>query len=148
GKIRLFEVAFNFTHFHVYRSLNEISGLEFVESRGFGQSNFPMTADFKLDPRTSKIELGLIYNEEIIDREQIEAIGSYYLAAMRRAVDDPEGRYETACLLSASERRQLLDEWNESEQEYPQEYRGERRIHELFAEQAALAPEAIAVVYE
>ena len=45
-------------------------------------------------------------------------------------------------LLDEAERRQQLDEWNETEQAYPQQC-----IHELFEQQVVRAPEAVAVIY-
>jgi hypothetical protein len=46
--------------------------------------------------------------------------------------------------LSPGERRQVVEEWNRTEAEYPQE----RCIHELFEEQAERTPEEVALVYE
>jgi non-ribosomal peptide synthetase component F len=46
-------------------------------------------------------------------------------------------------LLSAGERDQLLVQWNATQAPYPRE----RCVHELFAEQAARTPEAVALVY-
>src|SRR5262249_34058845 len=47
-------------------------------------------------------------------------------------------------LLSHSERRQLLVEWNATRIEHPDD----RRVHELFEARAAERPESIAVVHE
>ena len=46
-------------------------------------------------------------------------------------------------LLAEAERRQVLEEWNATEAEYPQE----QCVHELFEEQVERTPEAVAVVY-
>src|SRR5262249_27113268 len=47
-------------------------------------------------------------------------------------------------LLSASERHQVIEQWNETAVEYPRA----KRVHELFEEQVERTPEAVAVVYE
>ena len=47
-------------------------------------------------------------------------------------------------LLGEAERRQVLEEWNATEAEYPKE----KCIHELFEEQVEKTPEAVAVVFE
>src|SRR5262249_42457022 len=47
-------------------------------------------------------------------------------------------------VLPASERRQLLMDWNDAEAEYPPD----RCVHELFAERAERLPERIALVCE
>jgi len=46
--------------------------------------------------------------------------------------------------LNPEERRQVVEAWNQTEAEYPQE----RCVHELIEEQAERTPEAVAVVYE
>jgi amino acid adenylation domain-containing protein len=47
-------------------------------------------------------------------------------------------------VLPAAERHQMLVEWNATGEEYPRE----KCVHELFAEQVAKTPEAIALVFE
>src|SRR5262249_17248870 len=47
-------------------------------------------------------------------------------------------------LLSVAERHRQLVEWNDTAAEYPRE----KCVHELFAEQAARTPQAIAIVHE
>src|SRR5262249_51985839 len=47
-------------------------------------------------------------------------------------------------LLTAAEENQLLVEWNETASEYPRE----QCLAELFERQAALSPQAVALVYE
>ena len=52
-------------------------------------------------------------------------------------------RVDRLPLLSEPERQQLLIEWNATQREYPQGC-----IHELFEEQVARTPDAVAVVHE
>ena len=59
-------------------------------------------------------------------------------------VADPEQRIGELPLLTAAERHQLLVEWNDTATDYPQD----RCIHQLFEEQAARTPDAVAVVFE
>src|SRR4029453_8862923 len=47
-------------------------------------------------------------------------------------------------MLSAAERHQLLEGWNDTAAPYPQA----RCIHQLFEDQAAATPEAVALVHE
>jgi non-ribosomal peptide synthetase component F len=55
----------------------------------------------------------------------------------------PEQAIAALSILPAEERRQVLVEFNATEAAYPQD----RCVHELFEEQAAAHPEAVAVVY-
>src|SRR5207248_9838430 len=47
-------------------------------------------------------------------------------------------------MLTAAERRQVLDEWNATAGDSPRD----RCLHHLFEEQAARTPDAVAVVYD
>ena len=55
-----------------------------------------------------------------------------------------DARLSELLLLTESERRRVLVEWNDTRTEYPRD----RCIHELFEEQAERIPEAVAVVFE
>ena len=57
---------------------------------------------------------------------------------------NPEERYETACLLDDSEKRQLLEEWNDTASEYP----ATECMHQLFEQQIALGQTGAAVIHE
>jgi amino acid adenylation domain-containing protein len=59
------------------------------------------------------------------------------MLAEQRVIDQLE-------LLSEAERRQLLEEWNKTEADYPKE----KCVHELFEEQVERSPEAVALVQE
>ena len=47
-------------------------------------------------------------------------------------------------MLEEEERKLLLEEWNATEAEYPED----KCVHELFEEQVRRTPEAVAVEYE
>ncbi|HVG19449.1 MAG TPA: amino acid adenylation domain-containing protein, partial [Blastocatellia bacterium] len=139
----LFEAAFNFTHFHVYEKLEAISDVHLLGMKTFEQTNFVLLADFSLDVSSSEIYLSLEYNSAELTDEQVKAIGEYYLNALRAMTEWPSSRYETNSLLSASERRRLLFEWNDTAKEYPRD----RCVHQSFERQAALTPGRAAVIF-
>src|SRR5205085_10073660 len=114
----LFETAFNFTHFRVYDSLEGAGGVELLGARSFEQTNFTLLANFSLGS-SSQIQLSLEYMTAELSGEQASAIGGYYVNALRAMPDAPRGRYETAALLSASERRRLLVEFNDTAKPRP-----------------------------
>ena len=45
----LFEVIFNFVHFHVYEELQNVSGLEVLGFDGVADTNFTLAVDFSLE---------------------------------------------------------------------------------------------------
>ena len=56
----------------------------------------------------------------------------------------PQTPMRTIDILPRDERHRLLVEWNDTAVDYPQD----RLLHELFEDQAARAPEAVALVFE
>ena len=59
-------------------------------------------------------------------------------------VADPDARIGELPLLPEAERHRLLVEWNATAADYPRD----KCLHELFVEQAAKTPDAVALVYE
>ncbi|HET7288718.1 MAG TPA: amino acid adenylation domain-containing protein, partial [Pyrinomonadaceae bacterium] len=110
----------------------------------FEQTNFTLGTIFNLDSTSSQLQLQLNYNAAELTREQIVAIGDYYLAVLGRMAATPAARYESSCLLSESEQRRVLLEWNQTQAVFP----AEQCIHQWFEEQVERTPEAIAVVCE
>src|SRR5216683_2242299 len=142
--VPLFETAFNFTHFHVYRGLQNVAELEVIQGGGVDQTNFKFLAQFQLDVTTSDLRFQLDYDGSVIEQTQITTIAEYYQKVMEEMVCGPEQHYELTCLLSEEERRQVVEEWNETEREYEKD----RSIQELFEEQVKRTPEATAVIFE
>ncbi|MEW6738102.1 MAG: condensation domain-containing protein, partial [Acidobacteriota bacterium] len=88
------------------------------------------------------LEGRMLYNTDLFSKDFIENMICYFQRLLERIVNDPTQRLSDLPLLSESERHQLLYEWNETSREYPQEC-----IHRLFEAQAAVYPDAVAVVY-
>jgi amino acid adenylation domain-containing protein/non-ribosomal peptide synthase protein (TIGR01720 family) len=144
GRGRLFEVTFNFIHYHVFQGLQQLEDIEFLEAETVEETEFALVANFSVEPVRGEIQLSLLHNTAEIAGERIPAIVNYYIRALAAMAGRPEERYENCCLLSERERHQLLVEWNDTESEYQRH----RCIHELFEEEAGLRPDAVAVVCE
>src|SRR5262249_5765774 len=63
---------------------------------------------------------------------------------LERVAEDEEQEVNRLPLLGEEERRQLVEEWNETRAEYPEG----KRIHELFEEQVEKSLDAIALTCE
>src|SRR5437588_8807030 len=90
-----------------------------------------------------RLQLRLDYRADLFDRASVEALGRRLVRLLEGAVAAPDvaiGRLE---LLSAAERRQLLEEWNATGRALP----GGTIVDELAA-QAAARPDAVAAVFE
>ncbi|MDZ8034054.1 non-ribosomal peptide synthetase [Nostoc sp. DedSLP04] len=94
----LFETSFNFTHFHVYQSILGLPGLQVLDSKFLGKTNFTLGVHFTLDLVSSQIHLTLKYNASELCQEQAIAIGNYYTSTLAAIASDPSQRYESFTL--------------------------------------------------
>jgi len=102
--------------------------------------------DLTLDMIETKESLKSVfkYNIDLFDAATIERMAGHFQTLLEGIVGNPIGPVSQLPLLSEVEQRQLLVEWNETTVKYP----FDKRIHQLFEEQAQRTPDAVAVVYE
>ena len=86
----------------------------------------------------------LEYSTELFERATIERMAGHLQILLEGVVADPDRSSATLPLLSAREKKQSLVEWNDTAAPYPKE----SCIHDLFEEQAARAPDAVALECE
>ncbi|WP_420714784.1 amino acid adenylation domain-containing protein, partial [Roseateles sp. SL47] len=86
----------------------------------------------------------LSYASALYEPSSIQRLEGYLQAVLRGLVEDPTQRVSELALLSAAQRRQVLEEFNATARAYPQD----ELIHELFEEQVRARPQATALVYE
>ena len=82
------------------------------------------------------------YATDLFDAATIESMAAHFTILLGAAAADPDGRIDALPMLSASERKRLLIDWNDTATAYPRD----ATIHELFEAQAARSPDAPAVV--
>src|SRR5205823_4646616 len=90
-----------------------------------------------------RLQLRLDYRADLFDRASVEALGWRLVRLLEGAVAGPDvaiGRLE---LLSAAERRQLLEEWNATDRVL-----GGGTLVDALGAQAAAHPDAVAAVFE
>ncbi len=138
----LFDTAFNYTNFHVYRRLDLRGGLDLWGGYGFEQTYFALTAQFNLDEFSSRVSLALDYRSADLAREEVREIAGHYARVLAAMTPDPDARHETYSALTDGERRRVLVEWNDTRREWALD----RCVHDLFEAQVERAPEAVAVV--
>jgi amino acid adenylation domain-containing protein len=86
----------------------------------------------------------LRYASDLFDAATIARIAGYFTAMLAAMVADDAVAVSRIPLLSAAQRGQLLVEFNDTAQDYPQD----KLLHQLFEEQAANNPEATALLFE
>src|SRR4029077_79704 len=87
---------------------------------------------------------GIEYATALFERATIERYVGYFRNLLEAMVADDALAVDRLPILSAAERQELLYEWNDTGAEYPRD----KCVHQLFEEQVAKSPDAVAVVFE
>ncbi|MGZ8946431.1 MAG: non-ribosomal peptide synthetase [Methylococcaceae bacterium] len=134
----LFQVMFIFHDDKL--QLNEITP-EFLKA-DTGTSQLDLTLKLSETPHGLAGVMG--YAADLFEAATIGRLIGHFQSLLEGIVAHPEARLSELPLLTEPERRQLLVEWNAIQTDYPKD----KCIHQLFEEQAARTPDAIAVVFE
>jgi amino acid adenylation domain-containing protein len=105
------------------------------------QSKYPLTLFAQVE---STFNLEISYSCSQFDHEAIQRLLGHLQTLLESFVLNPQQSLASLPLITAAERHQLLVDWNQTSADYP----ADKCIHQLFAEQAARTPEAIALVFE
>ncbi|MEI4623585.1 non-ribosomal peptide synthase/polyketide synthase [Bacillus pfraonensis] len=105
-------------------------------------------AKFDLSLTAYEVEEGLFvsfeYNTDLFDSSTVARMAGHFENWLNEIVYHPDESYTKLSMLSDTEQKQLLEEWNDTDVVYGHEC----MIHELFEQQVARTPDAVAVVYE
>ncbi|WP_373545576.1 amino acid adenylation domain-containing protein [Chamaesiphon sp.] len=142
GGIPLFESIVVFENYPMDRSLAHNTGsLQVGEIVGYEQTNFPLTV---IAVPGHELLVKINYDLVRFAEDTIERMLGHLQTIFSAIATNPHQTLGELPLLSEAERHQLLVDWNDTEREYPKD----RCIHQLFEEQVAKTPDAIAVVFE
>ncbi|HJZ03951.1 MAG TPA: amino acid adenylation domain-containing protein, partial [Streptosporangiaceae bacterium] len=142
----LFDTLVVFENYPVAASLRDgaaarAAGLRVTSGRTIEQVHYPLY--LAVMPGGAMV-LRFGYRGDLFDAATIERLAGHFVRLLEELVADPARRVSEVSLLGEAERRQLVTEWNDTGVAYPDE----RCLHELFAEQAARAPAAPAVIFQ
>ncbi|MEH1954356.1 amino acid adenylation domain-containing protein [Nostoc sp.] len=84
------------------------------------------------------------YNTDLFDDSAIARMMGHFVTMLSAIVANPQQRIDQLPMLTQSEERQLLIEWNDTQVDYA----FDKCIHQLFEEQVERTPDAVAVVFE
>nr|WP_083636515.1 hybrid non-ribosomal peptide synthetase/type I polyketide synthase [Leptolyngbya sp. 'hensonii'] len=87
-------------------------------------------------------ELQVCYDRQRFEAATIARLLGHLQTLLESMVVNPHQPLEKLTLLTAAERHQLLEEWNQTQVPYP----ADQSIHRIFEQQVARTPEAIAVI--
>jgi amino acid adenylation domain-containing protein len=125
------------------------TGAEFGELSMSGvAAGGPVASKFDLmltaqEAAGGEVECGWVYNTDLYEPQTIERLSRHLVSLLDSAAQRPGRAVSSLQMLSEAERRRQLVEWNRTAREYPREL----CAHELFEEQAARTPGAVAVVF-
>lgn len=86
-----FSASFNFVNFHAYQGLLDQQALQVEALEVFEQTDFPLLAQFAIDPRDQGLELTLFAQCAAIDWDELNRMALIYLACLAVVVGaDPE----------------------------------------------------------
>ena len=138
----LFETAFDFVHFHVYRNLNGYKDMGFMEGHYFEANSFVLFTTFMMDVTTTQLQMHIDYDPAQLCAEQIKPICDYYVNTLSSMAAQPHARYDTFSPLTLQERHQQLLLWNST----THDYLTDKGLHGLFEEQVQRTPDAVALI--
>ncbi len=84
------------------------------------------------------------YSSDLFTAERITRLVGHFQTLLKGIVTNPQQRVGELPILTEAEKQQLLVDWNQTESPYP----NDQCIHQLFEEQVAKNPDAIAIIYE
>jgi amino acid adenylation domain-containing protein len=84
------------------------------------------------------------YASALFEAASVHRYIGYFLALLKAMVADDAQTIDRLPMVSEGEREQVLYGWNETQAEFP----SGKCVHELFEEQVARTPQAVAVIYE
>ncbi|MFI7453013.1 amino acid adenylation domain-containing protein [Nonomuraea sp. NPDC049714] len=103
--------------------------------------SFTLRETYSHDGAPAGLEFGLEYATDLFDRAMAERLSEWFRRVLEQIAADPSRPVGDIALLSEEERHQILQEWNATELEIP-----DTTLSELFEEQVAQRPDAVAIV--
>lgn len=92
--------------------------------------------------RSESLAIQIHYDSGLFDRDDVQRLLDQFHKLLSGAASDPHARIDEIELLSAAERKQLLQEFNRTRRDYSID----KCIHRLFEEQAERTPDNLAVL--
>ncbi|MEC4812231.1 MAG: amino acid adenylation domain-containing protein [Scytonema sp. PMC 1069.18] len=138
----LFQVMFVFQN--VPLSAPKLSDTSIIGQEGYtGTAKFDLTL-FMEEDTEERLVATAEYNTDLFNGDTIIRMLGHFETLLEGIVANPDSAIVDLPLLTASEKHQLIVDWNDTLTDYPYN----QCIHQLFEAQVARTPDAIAVVFE
>ena len=138
---RLFDSVLVFENYPMEAgALRSQQGWQVTQVQTHETSNYPLT--LVVIPGAA-VRLSAEYDAGYFEAGAMAWLLGHLETLLEGIVANPQARLGELPLLREAERHKLLMQWNDTAQEYPSQC-----LHELFEQQVARCPEAVAVVHE
>jgi amino acid adenylation domain-containing protein len=141
GREQLYETAFNYIHFHVVADTLGSGDVELLGTKMVEATNWALQSHFSLGIDTPHIDLRLEYDSDQWSDKQMDRVTHYFQNVVKEMATNPTARHDWQRLLPDDEWAQQLEEWSQTETEYPRD----NTFAELFQQQVEQTPAAVAV---
>ncbi|MEM8648398.1 MAG: condensation domain-containing protein, partial [Pseudomonadota bacterium] len=113
-----------------------------VKSHSSGGEAAKFDLSLNLTERDEALVGRLSYSRQLFDQETVERLVAMFIRLLGQAATSPETPITDLPLLDEGERRHVVEVFNDTAVDYPRD----KTVIDLFAEQAAARPDAVAVV--
>jgi amino acid adenylation domain-containing protein len=138
----LFETILNFQNYPITSALKQgIDNLTISNIDSFIHPHYPLNVSVQVD---TELSVEIFYDCLRFDADAIARMLGHWQTLLLGIVANPQQRLSELPLLTDAERYQLLEGWNNTQVDYPQD----QCIHQLFEAQVEKTPDAVAVVFE
>ncbi len=142
GGARLFETAFNYTHFHARDTMPDSDDAAVIPVSGFAKSSFPLLANFDLQVHGKRPRLQLECHPERASERQADRYFAIYRHVIETMARQPDQRHHATVFLDEQDRAAYAS-LNQTQSAFPS-----RAAHRLFEEIAAARPQAQALQWQ
>ncbi|MEV6340616.1 non-ribosomal peptide synthase/polyketide synthase [Nocardia vinacea] len=136
----LFQISFAFQNFQEGRWALPGADIEPVDLETT-TSKFDLLIDLAERP-DGGLDGGLTFSTELFDEATVRRLAGHYARVLEQVTTDPGLRIGQIDLIAEAERRDVLDEWNDTTHRLP-----DTTVVELFTRQARRRPDATAVIF-
>ncbi|WP_437759742.1 amino acid adenylation domain-containing protein [Sorangium sp. So ce1389] len=140
GGAPLFDVLFNFAHFHAYDAGLSLPGIEVLDGRELGETPLALSVACSLDPAGGGLSILFSGSASLFSDDEVRRVASATLRALNAMAGAPDAAHAELELLTADARALAL-----SNAEARIEWSGPMRIDARVEAQVRRTPEALAV---
>jgi amino acid adenylation domain-containing protein len=135
----LIQVLFQLLDINDYESLGDVQATR----QPTHSPGSPVDLELCFRPNGEGLEGELIYCVDLFNADSIERMAGHFQNLLQGIIADPDQTIDRLPLLSDAERRLVVEEWNQTSCDYPEEC-----VHRLFEHQAARKPESVALTFD